>query len=136
MRRLTVWAGLLWNMAAAAQSLPDDLPKADSFSQADMYTHWIENRCLRRLGYGKALSEDAANSASAWLEFGHLPIEAYNQGDELIDRYLKIKLGGSVPGEFKVLQCTLIAATPGVKKIFDKYEAISLKYAAKPAADP
>lgn len=132
MKRLSMLATMLLCTAIAAKDGPESLREVDTFSQAQMYTHWIENRCIGKLAYGKALTDDAFNSASAWLEFGDLPIEAYNDGDAVIDRYLKVKLSGSVPGTFRVLQCTLIAASPDVRRLYNKYEAMARKLGAKP----
>ena len=132
MKRLYMLATMLLCTAIAAKNEPESLREVDTFSQAEMYTHWIENRCIGRLDYGKTLTDDACKSAAAWLQFGNLPIEAYNDGDAVIDRYLKVKLSGSVPGTFRVLQCTLIAASPDVKRLYSKYEAMARKMGAKP----
>lgn len=109
--------GILFSPVVLAVS---QLPM-DSFSQPQLFQNWLLNRCIGKASTDKTMKEDAYKSASAWLEYSHLPVEAFNGGDKLIDKYLKINLTGSVEGNFKVLTCTLLSQSKDAISIFNKY---------------
>lgn len=94
------------------------LPEVASFSQQQIFTHWVENRCIGKITQDNALIEDAKASAAAWLEFSKLPVEEFQKADAVIDSGLKEKIGGSVGSQYQVLKCTLISQSDSIQKIF------------------
>ncbi|GAL56523.1 hypothetical protein EV102420_02_01270 [Pseudescherichia vulneris NBRC 102420] len=59
-------------------------------------------------------------SAAAWLEASNVSTELFEEADKTIDNQLQEKIGGSLPGEYQVLKCTLIANSEAINKIYDK----------------
>lgn len=94
------------------------LPETADFTQEEIFTHWVENRCIGKITSDKNLISDANASAAAWLEVSKLPVEIYQQADAAIDKGLKEPLTGSTNATYNILKCTLIASSDEVQKIF------------------
>jgi len=96
------------------------LPKVNSFSQQQMFSNWVQNRCIGKIADSESLKNDAMASASAWLEAINVSAELFEEADKTIDNQLQEKLGGSLPGKYQVLKCTLIANSEAINKIYGK----------------
>ncbi len=96
------------------------LPEVNSFSQQQIFSNWVQNRCIGKIADGESLKSDAKVSASAWLEASNVSAELFEEADKTIDNQLKEKIGGSLPGEYQVLKCTLIANSEVINKIYGK----------------
>jgi len=96
------------------------LPEVNSFSQQQIFSNWVQNRCIGKIADGESLKSDAKVSASAWLEASNVSVELFEEADKTIDNQLKEKIGGSLPGEYHVLKCTLIANSEVINKIYGK----------------
>ncbi|MEY8712533.1 T6SS amidase immunity protein Tai4 family protein [Mangrovibacter phragmitis] len=116
MKKLIILPMLLSFSAAAAV-----LPETKSFSQYEQYKYWVEARCIGKAFNNADIKKDANISAAAWLETSDLPVDAFNEADKLIDAELKVKLSGSVEGDYNILKCSLIANSKAVEGIFKKY---------------
>ena len=96
------------------------LRELNSFSQEQIFSNWVQNRCIGKIADGESLKNDAKASASAWFEASNVSAELFEEADKAIDNQLKEKIGGSLPGEYKVLKCTLIANSEAINKIYGK----------------
>lgn len=96
-------------------------PNLTTFSQHDIFNHWVETRCISRAFNNADITKDANVSAAAWLETSSLPVDAFNEADKLIDAELKVKLSGSVDGDYNILRCSLIANSKTAGEIFKKF---------------
>jgi hypothetical protein len=96
------------------------LPKVNGFSQQQIFSNWVQNRCIGKIADGESLKNDAKASASAWFEASNVSAELFEEADKAIDNQLKEKIGGSLPGEYQVLKCTLIANSEVINKIYGK----------------
>lgn len=96
------------------------LPKVNSFSQQQIFSNWVQNRCIGKIADNEPLKNDAKVSASAWLEASNVSAELFEEADKTIDNQLKEKNGGSLPGEYQILKCTLIANSEAINKIYGK----------------
>jgi len=96
------------------------LPKVNSFSQQEIFSNWVQNRCISKIADSESLKNDAMVSAAAWLEASNVSAELFEEADKTIDNQLQEKIGGSLPGEYQVLKCTLIANSEAINKIYDK----------------
>ena len=96
------------------------LPKVNSFSQQEIFSNWVQNRCIGKIADGESLKNDAKASASAWFEASNVSAELFEEADKAIDNQLKEKIGGSLPGEYQVLKCTLIANGEAINNIYGK----------------
>jgi len=96
------------------------LPEVNSFSQQQIFSNWVQNYCIGKIADGESLKSDAKVSASAWLEASNVSAELFEEADKTIDNQLKEKIGGSLPGEYQVLKCTLIANSEVINKIYGK----------------
>ncbi|MFV9667384.1 hypothetical protein CKF43_13665 [Pantoea graminicola] len=97
-------------------------PAPDSFKQPQIFSNWLLNRCAGKAATDKVFSDDAFKSASAWLEVSNLPVEAFSDGDKLINAYLKMDLTGSVKGSFNMMKCTLLSQSQDAKVLYEKYK--------------
>ena len=96
-------------------------PNLTTFSQHDIFNHWVETRCIGKAFNNADITKDANISAAAWLETSSLPVDAFNEADKLIDAELKVKLSGSVEGNYNILKCSLIANSKAAEKIFKTF---------------
>ncbi|ELW9442885.1 hypothetical protein R0595_003526 [Pluralibacter gergoviae] len=107
---------MMTSLPTAAKALPE----TSSFTQQQIFTHWVENRCIGKITEDKSLISDANASAAAWLEVSSLPVEVFEQADTAIDKGLKEPLTGSTHYSYNVLKCTLIAQSRDIQSIYSK----------------
>ncbi len=112
---------LLIVLTASPMAFAITPPTIDSYSQPQVFKNWLLDRCTGKISADKNFKSDAFKSASVWLEHSKLPIEAFNDGDKLINQYLNMKLTGAVEGNFNVLKCTLLSQSEDALTVFDKY---------------
>ncbi|WP_345830311.1 T6SS amidase immunity protein Tai4 family protein [Erwinia sp. HDF1-3R] len=98
-------------------------PALDRLPQPQIFQNWILDRCAGKITFDKGFRDDAFKSASVWLEYSKLPVDAFNDADKLIDESLKTKLTGSVDADFKVFKCNSISQGNEQRIIFKKYNS-------------
>ncbi|EOC5257274.1 T6SS amidase immunity protein Tai4 family protein [Enterobacter asburiae] len=113
MKRLLLLVLALNASAVYAQTLPD----ISAFSQQQIFENWVQNRCIGKIADSKALKADAEASAAAWLEASNLPVEGFEKADKVIVSLLKEKVGGTEPGHYQVLKCSLIANSDAIRPL-------------------
>lgn len=112
------WVICLMLISTAHAASP---PAIQTFQPLQIFQNWLLDRCIGKVLADKAVREDAFKSASVWLEHSKLPIEAFNDGDKLINEHLNMKLTGAVEGDFNVLKCTLVSQSKDAQHVYDKY---------------
>lgn len=102
-------AAALFPMSVLAQAQTQketaDLPATASYSQEVLLKNWAFSVCLAKVAKTQDAKDDANAAASAYLEFGKLPIASYEPLRALADRYAKRVYGGATPGEFNTMKC-------------------------------
>jgi len=101
--------------------LAEDI-KIENLSQEAIYSNWLVSRCLGKATDSEKTREDAFRSASAYLEFSKLPLDAFNKGEELVSQSLQKHAQGSVKGSYHTLECLSLPQSAEAKVIFKKYE--------------
>lgn len=99
--------------------------KIENLPQNKIYDNWLISRCIGEFTDSESTRQDAFRSASAYLEFSQLPIEAFDSSEVLIHQYLQKKSSGSVPGSYNTLACLSLPTSEQAKSIFKKYAVIS-----------
>ena len=102
MNRLIVISGTVVLALAQAQAQSGD---ASQYSQKTLLKNWALSRCLGQVYADPKTKEDANATASAYLEFGRQPVEAYDALSELVNKYANQKYTGSVKSEFNTMKC-------------------------------
>jgi hypothetical protein len=77
----------------------------ESYSQPALLKNWALSVCLATVAKDAADRQDANATASAYLEFGHQPIEAYDKLRALAEQYASKKYGGSIQSDFNTMKC-------------------------------
>ncbi|AKJ31964.1 T6SS amidase immunity protein Tai4 family protein [Caldimonas brevitalea] len=77
----------------------------ETYNQKTLLKNWALSVCLAKISKDPAAKADANATASAYLEFGQQPIEAYDALRDLADRYANRKYGGAVESEFNTMKC-------------------------------
>ena len=113
MKRLLLLVLALNASVVYAQTLPD----VSAFSQQQIFENWVQNRCISKIADSKSLKDDAEASAAAWLEASNLPAENFEKADKVIVSLLKEKVGGTEPGNYQVLKCSLIANSDAIRSL-------------------
>ncbi|WP_171965586.1 T6SS amidase immunity protein Tai4 family protein [Cronobacter sakazakii] len=99
-------------------ALAQPLAPVSEFTQPQIFTEWVQNRCMSHIADSAALKEDANASAAAWLEASELPVEAFNEADTIITQALKTPVGGTAKSDYRVLKCSLIAHSVAMQKVY------------------
>lgn len=109
MKALLLGAMLLSSVALARPAPADaERPNANataSYPQKTLLKNWAVSVCLAKVAKTQEAKDDANATASAYMEFGKLPIEDYEPLRELADRYSKRTYGGAVQSEFNTMKC-------------------------------
>jgi hypothetical protein len=109
MKRAVVAIGSLLVLAAlsagAADSVTYSEPVTPKYSQKALLKNWALSVCLAQVAKDTTARADANATAAAYLEYGHQPVEAYDQIRTLVDEYAARKYGGSVESEFNTMKC-------------------------------
>ena len=113
MKRLLLLVLALNASVVYAQTLPD----VSAFSQQQIFFICLQNRCVGKIADSKSLKDDAEASAAAWLEASNLPAENFEKADKVIVSLLKEKVGGTEPGNYQVLKCSLIANSDAIRSL-------------------
>jgi len=87
-------------------------PPPGAPSQATLLRNWAFSRCLAQVYADAAVKADARATASAYLEYGRQPIEAYTALQVLVDKAAARQLAGSIPGAFHTMQCIDLRDSP------------------------
>ncbi|WP_198294788.1 T6SS amidase immunity protein Tai4 family protein [Burkholderia ubonensis] len=84
---------------------PDARNPVERYSQKTLLKNWALSVCLAQVAHDARDRGDANAAASAYLEFGHQPIEAYDALRTLAQRYANRKYSGSIPASFNTMKC-------------------------------
>lgn len=84
---------------------PDSRSPGERYSQKILLKNWALSVCLAQVAHGVRDRDDANAAASAYLEFGHQPIEAYDALRALARRYATRTYSGSIPASFNTMKC-------------------------------
>ncbi len=102
--------------------LQDDRePQTARYSEQILLKNWALSRCIGQAFANEQTRQDAYNSASGYLEYGHAPIEAYDDIGKLITIFLAKKYGGSIPGTFHTMECIDLFHSKALADVVDKY---------------
>ena len=63
----------------------------------------------------RASTEHTRATAAAWLEASDLPPENFEKADKVIVSLLKEQVGGTEPGNYQILKCSLIANSDAIR---------------------
>ncbi|MFA8328327.1 T6SS amidase immunity protein Tai4 family protein [Burkholderia ubonensis] len=106
---LALFMALANGTATAASQVtaagPDARNPVERYSQKTLLKNWALSVCLAQVAHDARDRDDANAAASAYLEFGHQPIEAYDALRRLAQRYANRKYGGSIPASFNTMKC-------------------------------
>lgn len=92
-----------------------------TYSQKTLLKNWALSVCLAEVTVDAKTREDANATASAYLEFGHQPLEAYDELRPLITQFTSRKYGGSIEGEFNTMKCIDLFHSKALDRIARKY---------------
>ncbi|EOY5423548.1 T6SS amidase immunity protein Tai4 family protein [Cronobacter dublinensis] len=102
-------------------ALAQPLAPISEFTQPQIFTQWVQSRCIASIADSAALKADANASAAAWLEASELPVEAFNAADAVIAQALKTRVGGTAKTDYRVLKCALIAQSADVQALYQQF---------------
>ncbi len=91
--------------ACATDTSSEAMPQTARYSQRELLKNWALSACLATIAKSPADRDDANATASAYLEFGDQPIEAYQALGKLVERYAGRTYSGSIASEFNTMKC-------------------------------
>lgn len=71
--------------------------KIENLPQNKIYDNWLISRCIGEFTDSESTRQDAFRSASTYLEFSQLPIEAFDSSEVLIHQYLQKRVAVQCP---------------------------------------
>ena len=77
----------------------------EKYSQKMLLKNWALSVCLAEIAQDEKTRTDASETASAYLEFGGQPIEAYDLLAALAKKYAKLKYGSAIKSELNAMKC-------------------------------
>jgi hypothetical protein len=104
LRKLLLPVFLLVAADATAAEVYDD-PGAARYSQKLLLKNWALSACLSIVATDDVARADANATAGAYLEYGHQPIEAYEELRKLAEQFAGRQYSGSVPSRFNTMKC-------------------------------
>ena len=107
--------------------LDDKLPQTARYSEQILLKNWALSRCIGQAFGNQQTQQDAYNSASGYLEYGHAPIEAYDDIGKLITAFLAKKYAGSIPGTFHTMECIDLFHSKALADVVNKYSRAKAK---------
>jgi Type VI secretion system (T6SS), amidase immunity protein len=75
------------------------------YDQQTLLKNWALSVCLAQVAKDARTAEDAGLTASAYLEYGKLGLEAYDEIRKLVYQYKSLQYDGSVKGEYNTMKC-------------------------------
>jgi hypothetical protein len=102
MRKTIATLGVIL-LSLTQPATPQD--EASHYSQKTLLKNWALSRCLWQVYADGKAKEDANATASAYLEIGHQPIEAYDALSALVTQYANRKYASSVGSDLNTMKC-------------------------------
>ena len=84
-----------------------------------IYKNWVLSRCLSKV-VPSSQKQDALNTASAYLESSHLPLDAFLKAEPLITKFLEKNYSGSIKGTFNTKKCIDLYTSPALEKLYQQ----------------
>ncbi len=84
----------------------EELKTADN--QIKLFKYWSLARCgaaVSKQAGSQPLQEDWSNTASAYLEYMTVPLEANEAAETLVQEFLKTTRSGSTGGSYETMKC-------------------------------
>ncbi|TVO57764.1 T6SS amidase immunity protein Tai4 family protein [Denitromonas halophila] len=91
--------------ACATDTSSEAMPQTARYSQRELLKNWALSACLATIAKSPADRDDANATASAYLEFGNQPIEAYETLGKLAKQYAGRTYSGSIASKFNTMKC-------------------------------
>jgi len=92
--------------------------KSDAEEQRKIYKSWVLSRCIASISSNEDEKQDVLNSASAYLEISHLPVDSFTNAKPLIDEFLAKNYQGSIAGTFNTKKCVDLLYSDELEKMF------------------
>lgn len=94
--------------------------EAATYSQKALLKNWALSRCLAHVYSDARTKADADATASAYLESGRQPLEAYSALSELVNKYANRQYAGSIKSEFNTMKCIDLFQSQELDKLAGK----------------
>ncbi len=110
LRSYIVATGFIIAVGQCAHAQPGESDKysqsmTKKYSQKTLLKNWALSVCLAKISKDVSERDDANATASAYLEFGRQPIEAYDALRELTEKYAKRKYDSVIKSELNTMKC-------------------------------
>lgn len=110
-------------MSAIPQQINAGGNETSRYPQKTLLKNWALSRCLGQVYVDDKSSKDANATASAYLEFGRQPLEAYEALSVVVDKYANKKYTGSVHSEFNTMKCIDLFHSKELDDLASKFSA-------------
>lgn len=93
----------------------------ETYSQTTLLKNWVLSVCIGKISHSEQDRRDAGITAGAYLEFGTVPIEAYEEATTLIDGYVSRTYHGSTEGNFDTMKCIDLYHSAELEQLVKKH---------------
>lgn len=113
-----VSTALVAGCATAGTPAPD---RADDSHEASLLTRYALGQCLAATYPGTAIERDARAAAAGYLEFGSLPIEAYEDATALARDAASRAYAGKHGEPLHAMKCLDLLHSPELERLLDRH---------------
>lgn len=99
-------------------------PATERYSQVELLKNWALSHCLAQVAKDADTKADADATASAYLEFGRQPLEAYEALGQLTSTYTGRIYSGTVESEFNTMKCIDLFHSSELNRLVKKLAAV------------
>lgn len=92
----------------------------ERYSQKILLKNWALSVCLAQVAKDPKTQADASETASAYLEFGRQPIEAYDKLAALAKKYASRQYGSAIQSELNTMKCIDLFHSKELEKLSSK----------------
>ncbi len=86
--------------------------------QKQNFKNWTISQCLAEISSAESDRQDSLNTASGYLENSNLSIEAFENADKLVKKFVARDYSGSIPGTFNTKKCIDLFYSDELEKLY------------------
>ncbi len=122
-KKLTVVSILLLGLSACASQ---GLIKESN--EEILFKNFVMSICLGTSFTDTIVASDANKAANGYMEFGNMPIEAYEESRSTVDTWLSKDYSSKAGGQIEIMKCIDLYRSAELKKLYNKYSPCSTKH--------
>jgi len=93
--------------------------------EANLFRKFILSQCIARAYPNSEVACEARAASAGYMEFGSLPIEAYEEAVHLVEKTLSVPYLGKDGRPLHIMKCLDLSTSPAMTDLIEKYASES-----------